>query len=103
MLSEYLLGFFEFYGIRFDVASQEIIMKNGGQIRRKGNRNMGFSLIYQQAEDINVGSQAFKIRDVFNVFKNRYNFVMNYKFEPNESVLKYLINPSETDFKIYLN
>ena len=103
-LAEYLLDFFQYYSIQFDLKTEEICMQDGGYIRRKKNsQNAGFSLVYYQTEELNIGQQAFKIWDVINVFKNRYNFVSNYKFARKESILKYLLNPSGEDFSTYLD
>jgi non-canonical poly(A) RNA polymerase PAPD5/7 len=102
MLSEYVLKFLEFYGVRFDVNTKEIDMTRGGQIQEKFDKSHnGFSVKYTDNNDINIGSQAFKIRDVFACFRNRFNFIKNYNFRSNESVLKYLINPSDQSFDIY--
>lgn len=103
LLSEYLLDFLNYYGSTFNLTRDEISMANGGSIRRKRNRHLGFSLLYPQGSNINIGEQAFKIREVLNVFRNRYNFIMNYKFGKNESVMKYLVNPSNRDFMYYLS
>lgn len=40
----------------------------------------------------------FRIKDIFSAFKNRYNFLINYNFKEDESILKYLINPSNNVF-----
>lgn len=103
LLSEYLLDFLNFYGQNFNITRDEISMANGGVIRRKTSKNLGFSLLYPQENNINIGEQAFKVREVLNVFRNRYNFIMNYKFGKNESVLKFLVNPSNRDFSFYLS
>lgn len=49
-----------------------------------------------------IGNAAFKIRDIFAILKNRYNFMTNYNYKPRESILKYLVNPSKRPFNIYL-
>ena len=36
--------------------------------------------------------------DIFNLFKNRFYFMTHYNFEPNESILRYLVNPSNQIF-----
>lgn len=103
LLSEYLMGFLDFYGNKFDSTNKEIYMNNGGGIRKKArNQGIGFSLVYKQNEEINVGQQAFKIWDTFSVFRNRHNFIMNYKFNKKDSILACLINPSGADFNTFL-
>ena len=102
MLSEYLLRFLEFYGILFDVNRQEINMNDGGVIRSKRRRDhMGFSVKYTNNQEVDIGQQAFKIRDVFSCFRNRYNFIKNFNFKKGESILKYMINPVDHDFCKY--
>ncbi len=47
-----------------------------------------------QDDSHDIGKSAFKIRDVFNVFKNRFRVISNKNFKQGDSVLKELINPS---------
>ena len=47
------------------------------------------------------GSSAFRIKDVFAFMKNRFNFIINYNFKAGESVLKYVVNPSEQPFNYF--
>lgn len=100
MLSEYLLKFLEFYGIKVDINLHQIIMQDGGSIVQKNNQNSeyGFSLISPQDSTHDIGNASFRIKEIFNVFKNRFNFLTNYNFEEGESILKYLINPSKNVF-----
>jgi non-canonical poly(A) RNA polymerase PAPD5/7 len=102
LLSEYLLEFLNFYGNRFNINDEEIDMIQGGTIKKKRDRNnLGFSVKYTDKNDVNIGAQAFKIRDVFACFRNRYNYIKNYNFKNDESVLKYLVNPSDQCFESY--
>lgn len=103
LLSEYLLKMLEFYGISFDCNKQRIIMGDNGRIVEKANRDGSFSLISPQYDSHDIGSAAFRIREIFGCFKNRFHFVTNYNYRPGESILKYLINPSRKDFSIYLH
>jgi non-canonical poly(A) RNA polymerase PAPD5/7 len=73
-------------------------MVDGGYIADKPQPDQQFSLLSPQDRDHDIGSASFKIRDVFTVFKNRYHFMTNYNFEPNESLLKHLVNPSNQIF-----
>lgn len=102
LLSEYLLKFLEFYGITFDCAKEMIFMADNGRIVQKGSRDASFSLISPQYEHHDIGNAAFRIKEVFMCFRNRYNFMTNCNYQPGESILKYLINPSKKDFSIYL-
>lgn len=104
LLGEYLIGFLEFFGINFDLNSQEIYMDEGGFIRNKEcKNNLSFSVLFEAEEGNNLGYQAYRIREIFSVFRNRYYFIKNLEFDDNEdSILKYLINPSETNFLKYL-
>lgn len=103
LLSEYLLKFLEFYGICFDCNKQKIVMGENGKIEEKKVRDNSFSLLSPQFDSHDIGSAAFKIKEVFNCFKNRFYFMTNYNFAQGESILKYLINPSKKDFTIYLH
>lgn len=102
MLSEYLLKLLEFYGVTFDCIRDRIIMGENGKIVPKNSRDSAFSLISPQYDHHDIGNAAFRIREVFSCFKNRFNFMTNYNYQPGESILKYLINPSKKDFSIYL-
>jgi len=102
LLSEYLLKLLEFYGLLFDCSKKRILMKDSGRIIDKPTKDQGFSLISPQCETHDIGNAAFRIKEVFNTFKNRFYFCTNYNFKVGESILKYLINPSKKDFSIYL-
>lgn len=80
MLSEFLLKMFEFYGVKFDLGYTQISMLNGGEIYDKKIQDNCFSLLSPQDEQHDIGNAAFKIRDVFSVMKNRFNFMTNYNF-----------------------
>ncbi|EGR32991.1 hypothetical protein IMG5_064460 [Ichthyophthirius multifiliis] len=97
-LGEYLLKMFKFYS-NFDVERKKIIMTNQGGIYDKDNRDRKFSLISPQDQSHDIGSSSFKIKEsVFPLFKNRFQFFTNYNFKAQESVLKYLVNPSGNTF-----
>ncbi|CAK56404.1 unnamed protein product (macronuclear) [Paramecium tetraurelia] len=97
-LGEYILRFLEFYGSKFDYQKKRILMVNGGSIVNKPTPDDKFSLISPQDPDHDIGSSSFKIKEIFKIFSNRYNFMSHYNFKPEESVLKYLINPSDQKF-----
>ncbi|CAK85020.1 unnamed protein product (macronuclear) [Paramecium tetraurelia] len=97
-LGEYILRFLEFYGQKFDYQRKRILMINGGSITNKPTPDDKFSLISPQDPDHDIGSGSFKIKEIFKIFANRFNFMSNYNFKPEESVLKYLINPSDQKF-----
>ena len=73
-------------------------MINGGSIVQKKSRDMKFSLFSPIDTSSNLGNSVFKAYDIFKIFKNRYYFIKNKKFNDNESVLKYLLNPMDKDF-----
>jgi hypothetical protein len=54
-----------------------------------------------QDDTHDIGKSAFKIRDVFNVFKNRFRVITGKNFKEGESILKELINPSGEEFRYY--
>lgn len=83
--------------------SKKIIMNNGGKIVDKDNKDSSFSLISPQSSTHDIGNSAFKIKEIFNIMKNRFYFMTNYNFRQGESILKFLINPSKKNFEIYLN
>lgn len=66
---------------------------DGGRIIDKRIKDNSFCLISPQDDDHDIGSSAYRIRDVFNMFKNRYQIISNLNFQPGESVLKVLVNP----------
>lgn len=102
LLSEYLLKFLEFYGIKFECSKKRILMGDNGRIVDKQyNGDTAFSLISPQTEGHDIGNAAFRIKEVFGIFKNRFQLMTNYQYAPGESVLKYLINPSKKDFNTY--
>lgn len=51
-----------------------------------------------QDDNHDIGAQAFKIKDVFNVYRNRFKLITNYNFKKGESIVKYLVNPSDQVF-----
>lgn len=69
-------------------------MHDGGYLADKSPPDNSFSLLSPQDIDHDIGSASFKIKDIFMLFKNRFHFLTNYNFEPEESILKYLVNPS---------
>lgn len=68
-----------------------------GQIVNRPPDNL-FSLMSPQDDNHDIGAQAFKIKDVFNVYRNRYKLITNYNFKRGESILKYLVNPNNQIF-----
>ena len=90
LVSELLLKFFDFYA-NFDVSSKQIIIAEGGAIVDKYEKDANFSVISPQDATHDVGGPSFKIKEVFGIFKNRYNFLNNYNFGERESILKYLV------------
>lgn len=108
LLSEYCLKFLEFYGLQFDNSKLKLVLgssdtdKDSGFVEKTNSRDNSFNLFYPQISHADLGSSAFKVREVFNCLKNRYFFMTNYNFIHGESIMKYLVNPSKTDFSIYL-
>eukprot|EP01017_Pseudomicrothorax_dubius_P026989 TRINITY_DN3062_c0_g1_i1.p1 TRINITY_DN3062_c0_g1~~TRINITY_DN3062_c0_g1_i1.p1 ORF type:complete len:429 (-),score=125.89 TRINITY_DN3062_c0_g1_i1:138-1424(-) len=102
-LGEYVIRFMEYYGIQFDINNKSIILTGGGDVvdKPRGTRDSSFSLISPQDTHHDIGSSSFRIKDVFSLFKNRFNFIVNYNFRPGESILKYIVNPSLQSFIPY--
>ena len=86
----------EFYGI--DSWNERRIIMKRSQIVHRPPDNVHFSLLSPQDESHDIGSSAFKIKDVFAVYRNRYRLLTNYNFKNGESIVKYLVNPSGTVF-----
>jgi non-canonical poly(A) RNA polymerase PAPD5/7 len=95
-LGEYLLNYLEFYGID-NWTDRRIIMKKNQIVYRPAD-NVHFSLMSPQDETHDIGSSAFKIKDVFALYRNRYRLLTNYNFKGGESIVKYLVNPSNAIF-----
>lgn len=95
LLSDILLMLFEFYGVNFDLGGKSILISNGGGIIDKVVRDSSLSVISPQDPRHDIGGPSFRIRDIFNVFKNRYHFLTNYNFSEGESFMKYLIDPEK--------
>lgn len=108
LLSEYCLKFLEFYGLQFDMNKLKLVLgssesdKDSGYVEKTGGRDGTFNLYYPQLGHSDFGANAFKVREVFNCLKNRYFFMTNYNFVHGESIMKYLVNPSKTNFSLYL-
>lgn len=101
-LAYWLMNFLAYYGYKFDYMNYEIDMASYPYVRKKREATSGFSLISPQNPDQNLGSSCFKFYDVFKVFKNRYNYVMNIEHKKGESILCHLINPSKVNFEKHL-
>jgi hypothetical protein len=56
-----------------------------------------------QDPEHDIGKSAFKIRDVFSVFRNRYRMLLGKNFKKGESILKELVNPNQAEFMYYKN
>lgn len=101
-LSEFLMKFLHFYGT-FEPTRKEIHMSDGGSIKKKNEQSLGFNLYSPIEPDRNIGGQAFRIREIFGAFRNRYNTITNKAYDKPGSVLCDLINPSGLDFSIYMS
>ena len=60
---------------------------------RDRDNSSAFSCINPQDETHDIGKAAFRIRDVFNVFRNRGRYITGKNFQTGESILKQLVNP----------
>lgn len=99
-LSEYLVEFLNFWG-KFPFHTQEIVIADGGRIQSK-RRPSDTLTVYSPITNEDIGHAAFRFRSIFSMFKNRASFLCNYAYKENESILKYLLNPSCRDFATYL-
>ena len=101
-LGDFLLNFLKFYGKEFNYNQEEIFLTGGNTVRNKKSDSFNFSLWSPQDKDQNIGNKCYKFKEIFNVFRNRYHFLVNRPTEAGESILVHLINPSFRDFNIYL-
>lgn len=51
-----------------------------------------------QDDTHDIGAQAFKIKEIFSMYRNRFKLITNYNFKKGESIVKYLVNPSNQVF-----
>lgn len=100
-LGDILLKFLKYYG-QFKVNDDAIHMIDGGRVGKKETADLEFTLFSPLEPERNIGGQSFKIRDVFGVFRNRFQLMSNKKYENGGSILSDLINPQYRDFKGYL-
>jgi len=89
LLSELLIKFFEYYA-NFDITGKQIIVAEGGAVVDKYVKDPSLSVISPQDATHDIGGSAFKAKEIFGIFKNRYHFLTNYNFGEKESILKYL-------------
>ena len=94
LLSEYLLKFLDFYA-NFDLCRKQIYVADGGGVVDRYFEGYGLSVMSPQDESHDIGAAAFRVKEVFGIFRNRYNFMTNYSFQKEESALKYLISGSQ--------
>lgn len=92
-LSEHLLRFMEYYSITNDWSKKRVYVASGLVEERRGEEQY-FSFMSPQDPDHDVGKSAFKIKDVFSVFRNRFRMILGKNFKKGESILKELVNPS---------
>ncbi len=102
-LTDYVVGFLSFYGKEFDYRNNQITMHDGMKIVPKKNPGISFSVTSPHNAEHNIGLQAFKFIDVFKAFRNRHDVMTNFQHPVGESILRFLINPSNKQFKVYLD
>lgn len=100
-LAEYLIEFLAFWGKTFNHRLEEVVFGERVIIRRKETQDDSLRIISPITDD-NLGSSAFRFMGAFSMFKNRANFLLNFSFPDKQSILKYLINPSNKNFKQYI-
>lgn len=71
----------KFYG-ETDWSKTTIHIKTSMTSQRNQENNFTFSCLNPQDETHDIGKAAFKIRDVFNVFKNRGRYITGKNFSP---------------------
>lgn len=98
-LSEYLIKFLQFYA-NFDYKNKAINMQEKKVITNIENNQNAFNL-FSPIDGRNIGVQAYCLKEIMGIFKNRFNYITNHSFEEGESILKVLINPSNHDFESF--
>ena len=87
-LSEHVLRFMEYYAIPSDWQRKRVYVASGLFEERKQDEAHFFSFMSPQDPEHDIGKSAFKIREVFNVFRNRLRMILGKNFKKGESVLK---------------
>lgn len=88
----------DFYGVRSWTDKAIFMRKHRIVPREPGQRDCEFSLFSPQDENQDIGALAYKIRDVFGLYRNRYRLMTNFNFKRGESILKCLVNPNDQVF-----
>lgn len=99
-LSEHVLRFMEYYSITNDWSKKRVYSASG-LIEERRQDDQYFSFMSPQDPEHDIGKSAFKIRDVFSVFRNRFRMILGKNFKRGESILKELVNPNEAEFMYY--
>lgn len=99
-MGEYVMKFMEFYAIANEWDRKSVYVDDSEEIPRA--RQPGtISFLSPQDHSHDIGKSAFKIKDVFNLWKNRFRVISGKNFEEGESILKELINPALEEFRYY--
>jgi len=79
-IGEHLVCLLEFYAIKFDFKNYQIRMTRGGSIEKKDTYKYSFSLISPADPNQDIGSSAFKVKELFGTFRNRFYFLTHYNY-----------------------
>ncbi len=79
-MGEYVMKFMEFYAITGDWERKSIYVADGAEVGRARESNT-LSFYSPQDDSHDIGRSAFKIRDVLNVFKNRFRVISGRNFK----------------------
>ena len=91
MLSESVIKFLEYFGVG---PFQERRMVYVGKNRYEFAMDQGGFSFW--VGGINMANPS--VKDLFNVFRNRYRLIANYNFDEGMSIIGALVNPTGKDF-----
>ncbi len=83
-----------------DKNKKRLFVKDGKEETRPRKPN-SLSMISPIDNFTDIGRTAFRMKEIYQIFKNRYKVMEETYFEDGDSVLKTLINPQKEEFKYY--
>ena len=83
-----------FYAMDTDKYKKKIFVKDGREETRL-RKPYSLSMISPIDNVTDIGRRAFRMKEIYEIFKNRYRVMENTYFLIGDSVLKTLINPQK--------
>jgi hypothetical protein len=72
----------KFYALNDDYWKYKVLYIREGKVMDRNYDNISFSCMSPQDETHDIGKSAFKIKEVFNVLKNRCRYILDRNFAP---------------------